>query len=71
MITFSSRVHESEVQFIEPVHTAAWSRTMYLWCMRSGSPGMAAVGNGSDSIRLGCVCGGGGTGTRWPSVSRL
>jgi hypothetical protein len=70
-ITFSSRVHESEVQFVEPVQTAVWSRITYLWCIRSGTPGMPAVGNGSDSIKLGCVCGGGGTGTGWSLSSKL
>ena len=61
-MTFSSRVHESAVQFIEPVQTASASRTMYLWCIRSGTPGIGAVGNGSASIRLGFVRGGGGIG---------
>ena len=28
--TFSSRVHESSVQFVDPVHTAARSLTTYL-----------------------------------------
>src|SRR4029079_18091137 len=61
-ITFSSRVQESAVQLVEPVQTAAPSRITYLWCMRSGVPGIAAVGNGSDSISPGSVAGGGGTG---------
>ncbi len=59
-MTFSSRVHESSVQFVEPVHTAAPSRTTYLWCMRSGTPGMAAVGKGIASSVSGSVLGGGG-----------
>ena len=54
-ITFSSRVHESCVQFVEPVQTACPSRTTYLWCIRSGTPGIAAVGNGSDSTSSGFV----------------
>ena len=61
--TFSSRVHESPVQFVDPVHTEAPSRTTYLWCMRSGTPGIATVGNGSDAMKSGSVRGGGGTGT--------
>ena len=39
--TFSWRVQESSVQFVEPVHTAAPSRTTYLWCIRSRQPGIA------------------------------
>ena len=38
-MTFSSRVHESSVQFVEPLQTASRSRTTYLWCIRSGQPG--------------------------------
>ena len=34
-MTFSWRVHESSVQFVEPHHSAAPSRTANLWCMRS------------------------------------
>src|SRR6266852_3555477 len=45
--TFSSRFHESLVQFVDPVSTAAsgvpTSRTTYLWCMRSGTPGIGFV----------------------------
>jgi hypothetical protein len=72
MATFSSRVHESAVQFTEPVQTEALSRTTYLWCMRSGTPGIAAVGKGSASIASGFVLGGGGTGTSfaWSSAPR-
>src|SRR5207244_5603388 len=32
--TFSSRLHESSVQFAEPVQTEAASRTTYFWCIR-------------------------------------
>src|SRR5262249_22671283 len=70
-ITFSSRVHASSVQLVEPVQTALRSRTMYLWCIRSGQPGTAAVSKGSDSIRSGSVFGGGGIGGLWSSWSRL
>ena len=42
-MTFSSRVHESLVQLVEPRQDAACgvaaSRTTYLWCIRSGTPG--------------------------------
>ena len=62
--TFSCRVHESSVQFIDPLQTDVPSRITYLWCIRSGQPGTPTVANGSCSIRLGSVCGGGGTGTR-------
>ena len=60
-MTFSSRVHESAVQFVDPVQEAA-SRTTYLWCIRSGTPGIAAVGKGIASTASGSVIGGGGTG---------
>ena len=70
-ITFSSRVHESSVQFVEPLQTASRSRTTYLWCIRSGQPGMPTVSNGSDSIRSGSVFGGGGTGGRSSARSTL
>ena len=69
-MTFSSRFHESLVQFVEPVSTDAPSRTTYLWCMRSGTPGMAFVGTPSDAIRVSSVLGGGGSGMGW-SWSRL
>jgi hypothetical protein len=49
-ITFSWSVQESVVQLVEPVQTDSPSRTTYLWCIRSGMPGMPRVGNGSDSI---------------------
>ncbi len=49
MTTFSSRVQESAVQLVEPVQTASPSRTTYLWCIRSGVPGIDAVGKGSVS----------------------
>ncbi len=65
-MTFSSRVHESPVQFVDPVQTVAWSRTMYLWCIRSGMPGIPAVGKGSASTAAGSCCGGAGTGTVLP-----
>ena len=69
-ITFSSRVHESAVQFVEPVQTEAPSRTTYLWCIRSGTPGIAAVGNGKASTSSGLVRGGGGTAPP-PEAARL
>ncbi len=59
-ITFSWSVHESVVQLAEPVQTASPSRTTYLWCIRSGMPGIPQVGNGSASISSGFVRGGGG-----------
>src|SRR5437879_2571256 len=47
-ITFSSRVHESLVQLVEPVQTAAVSspasRTTYLWCISEGTPGTGRLG---------------------------
>ncbi len=61
-MTFSWRVQESSVQFVEPVSTASPSRTTYLWCMRSGIPAIPRVGTGSDSSASGFVSGGGGTG---------
>ena len=70
-MTFSSRVHESSVQFVEPAQTASRSRTTYLWCIRSGQPGTGAVSNGSDSISDGSVFGGGGIGGRSSTSSRL
>ena len=48
------------VQFIEPVHPDSPSRTTYLWCIRSGMPGMPQVGNGIASSSSGFVLGGGG-----------
>ena len=60
--SMATRVHESAVQFIDPVHSVSTSRIMYLWCIRSGTPGIAAVGNGNDSISSGSVAGGAGTG---------
>ncbi len=57
---FSWSVHESVVQLVDPVQTDFPSRTTYLWCIRSGIPGMPAVGNGSASISSGAVWGGGG-----------
>ncbi len=71
-ITFSCSDHASLVQLVDPVHTERPSRTTYLWCIRSGIPGMPSVGSSSDSIRSGSVSGGGGTGTaRSCSCSRL
>ena len=61
-ITFSSRDHESSVQFVDPVQTEAPSRTTYLWCIRSGMPAMGFVGTESRAMSSGAVCGGGGTG---------
>ena len=43
-MTFSCRVQESFVQLREPVQTASPSRTTYLWCIRSGTPAIAAGG---------------------------
>ena len=70
-MTFSSRVHESSVQFVDPVQTAPASRTTYLWCMRSGSPGIGRRGTRSSSRIDGSVRGGGGTGGRAPGLSSL
>ena len=61
-ITFSWRVQESIVQFVEPLSTAFPSRTAYLWCIRSGTPEIARVSNGRDSMRSETDSGGGGTG---------
>ena len=68
--TFSSRVQESSVQFVEPVHTALPSRITYLWCIRSGTPGIDFAGTPSDSMSDGSVRGGGGTGIslRWSTL---
>jgi hypothetical protein len=41
---------------------ASRSRTTYLWCIRSGTPGIALVAIGSASSSSGAVWGGGGTG---------
>ena len=65
-ITFSSRVHESSVQFVDPVHTDSPSRTTNFWCMRSGTPGMASTGTPSAAMNEWSVLGGGGTGTLPP-----
>ena len=61
-ITFSSRDQESSVQFVDPVHTALWSRTTNLWCIRSGTPAIAFVGTDSRSTSSGTSLGGAGTG---------
>ena len=61
-ITFSSRVHESSVQFIEPVHTDSPSRTAYFWCIKLGMPGMARAVAPSVAMNEWSVLGGGGTG---------
>jgi hypothetical protein len=61
-MTFSSRLQESSVQFVEPVQTASRSRTAYLWCMRSGTPAIPFVGTSRFSISEGSARGGGGTG---------
>ena len=58
--TFSWRVNESSVQFIEPVQTAVVSRTTYLWCIRSRQPGIGLTGTPSVSSTCGSVCGGAG-----------
>src|SRR6266404_7281805 len=67
--TFSSRVHESLVQLVDPVSTAAngvpTSRTTYLWCMRSGMPGIGFVSTPdafSLSTNAQSISAGGGTG---------
>ena len=60
--TFSCCVHESSVQFIEPVQTEARSRTTNLWCIRSGTPAIGRTGTPRDSIRIPSGSGGGGTG---------
>ena len=59
---FSQRVQESSVQLVEPVQTAQPSRIAYLWCMRSGMPGIGFVGTSRLSIRVGSPRGGGKTG---------
>ena len=69
-ITFSWRLQESSVQLVDPVQTSAASRTTYLWCIRSGMPGIARVGMGSAAIACATVLGGGGTGIG-PGWSRL
>ena len=58
-ITFSWRVHESVVQLVEPLSTASPSRTTYLWCIRSGTPGTARSSIGSSCKSSGRVAGGG------------
>ena len=63
-IRFSSRVHESSVQLVEPVQTASPSRTTNLWCMRSGSPGIGFTGTPIAARMSGSVRGGGGSGSR-------
>ena len=60
-ITFSSRDQESSVQFADPVQTAPPSRTTYLWCIRSGIPGIALLATSSSCGSI-STRGGGGTG---------
>jgi hypothetical protein len=60
--TFSSRVNASSVQFSDPVHTDEPSRITYLWCMRSGTPGISFTGTPADASSSVFVRGGGGTG---------
>ena len=60
--TFSCRVHESFVQFSEPVQTSAPSRITYLWCIRSGTPAIGTPCTGSVAISWTSGSGGGGTG---------
>ena len=62
-ITFSWRVQDSSVQFVEPVKTVSPSRTTYLWCIRSGTPAIGFAGTPSDAISAPSGSGGGGTGT--------
>ena len=68
-ITFSCRVHESSVQFADPVQTVLPSRTTYLWCMISGMPAIGRCATPSDEISSTSGSGGGGTGIgfRWPT----
>src|SRR5205823_15012951 len=65
-MTVSSRVQESFVQFMEPVQTIAASvapsRTMYLWCIRSGTPDTGLVGTPRLAMKAVSACEGGGTG---------
>ena len=64
-MTFSSRFHESFVQLVEPVSTEAPSRTTYLWCIRSGTPGTGRTWTPiafSRSTNAQSISGGGGTG---------
>src|SRR5947209_9324955 len=68
-MTFSSRLHESLVQLVEPVSTAGAgmpaSRTTYLWCIRSGTPGTGLIctpAERSRSTNAQSISGGGGTG---------
>jgi len=65
-ITFSSRVHESLVQLVEPVQTAAVSspasRTTYLWCISEGTPGTGRLGTPRAAMKAVSGSGGGGTG---------
>ena len=63
-IRFSWSVHESVVQLAEPVQRERPSRTTYLWCIRSGMPGIPQVGNGIASSSSGFVRGGGGKKSR-------
>src|SRR5205809_7269739 len=76
-ITFASRFQESLVQFVEPVSTDAASRTTYLWCIRSGMPGIGFTCTPIDSRRCTndqSISGGGGTGMviawSWLKMSR-
>ncbi len=62
-ITFSWRSQASSVQFVEPVQTERESRTMYLWCIRSGTPAIGNASTGRDSISSSSGAEGGGTGT--------
>jgi hypothetical protein len=71
-MTFSSRLHESLVQFVDPVRTVAGavptSRTTYLWCIRSGIPGTGLICTPIDlsrSTKAQSISGGGGTGIAW------
>ena len=52
-ITFSWRLHESSVQFVEPDQTSVPSRTTNLWCIRSGTPGDRARRHRQRLDRLG------------------
>ena len=61
-MTFSSRLQESSLQFVDPVQTSEPSLTTYLWCMRSGTPRIRFVGTARSSSRLGSAWGGGGSG---------
>ena len=72
-MTFSSRVHESSVQFVDPHQSAAPSRTANLWCMRSPRPSISRTSAPVCASRSGRVCGGvsgcaGGSSGSWTAM---